>query len=296
MTRKVLITGSSGIIGSELFDSLQKSKVDVTALPYRFDQGSEIREFFRTEKWTDLIHLGGISSVPECEKNPYSAMAVNVGATAFLCDLITRYNPSCRLIFSSTSHVYAPPTSKDEVLRETADIQPRSVYAQSKYSAESVIREFSEISGLRCVILRLFNHASRAQSADFFLSKILSSIQASTSEVVKIRIGNLDVYRDIGLVVDASAAIASLIQSQIPIASDLETLNVSSGSSRNLRILALEMGKQLGKKLVFEIDDRLIRPNEPIRIQGSNLKLQNLTHWAPRILTDEQFISRFLNE
>src|SRR3989338_4616731 len=172
---KILITGGAGFIGSYLGIYLVQKKHDVVFL-YNLSFGylenlssqnfSEQKLHFikmdirdaqvnRVLKDTDVvIHLAGISSLPECQRNPADAYAVNVSGTLNILEA-ARYNNVKRVIFSSTSAIYE--NEKVFPLRETTLCQPTLMYSLSKKHAEEVCRSYQKLYGMDIVILRFFN-------------------------------------------------------------------------------------------------------------------------------------------
>lgn len=132
---KVLITGSNGFIGKNLKLTLSEMNgFEVIA----HDRGDLLESLEAKVNQSDLIiHLAG-ENRPE---NPNSFLEVNVGLTRSICELIKATGRSMPLIYSSSKQV-------DD---------SKSLYAQSKRSAEEVIQEFSKAHKNPALIYRLEN-------------------------------------------------------------------------------------------------------------------------------------------
>lgn len=131
MVKKVLVTGSSGYIGSHLVDMLMKTqKYEVHCLDieppkvtahthYRCDIN---RQFELDEEFDAVIHLAAKVSVGESEKMPIQYYITNINGTMNVVNKIKTKN----FIFSSTG----------------AAQECMSAYGVSKRAAEDVVREY----------------------------------------------------------------------------------------------------------------------------------------------------------
>ena len=162
---KILITGSSGYIGSCLSNYLRyKKKIYYldTKRPSRWNKKQnknfikcnllnlkKLRKIIREIKPSIIIHLAAQSTVNEkIDKNNYELN--NVKATKNLLIAMNESNIK-KLIFSSTASVYDKCSLP---IKEKYKIKPISNYGISKYSAEKIIKKSTKIS---YVILRFFN-------------------------------------------------------------------------------------------------------------------------------------------
>jgi len=163
--RKLLITGSSGYIGSCLNVYLKK-KYQVYLLdfakPKKFNKVKS-KNFFQCDlknsKKLDkviekispdlIIHLAAKSTVNEkIKKENYTSN--NLIATKNLIDSMNKFNIK-KIIFSSTAAVY---DKSKKSINEKFNLKPISNYGNSKLSAEKIIKNNNKIN---YVILRFFN-------------------------------------------------------------------------------------------------------------------------------------------
>jgi nucleoside-diphosphate-sugar epimerase len=168
---KVLLTGATGFIGSDVLDRLVKrgDSVRVLALPETVPQlrhrdsvhlivgGFTDRELLaKATRGVEVVyHLGGLRpGYP-----PRELMSVNVEGTRNLLQAAVRARVR-RLVFSSSTSVYDEssrpymrPIAEEFPLRSSSD-GVIGDYAQSKIEAENLIRRFHRQHGLEYVILR----------------------------------------------------------------------------------------------------------------------------------------------
>jgi len=144
--KNVLITGASGMLGSNICFSLGKN-FNVTGTYFSNKPNinnvhmikMDIRNKKRCQKvikTTDLdivIHCAAITDMDLCETNQILAYDVNTFGTENILDSI---NKDCHFIYISTDNVYS---NGNRFNKEKAKNSPTNVYGDSKLKAEKVI-------------------------------------------------------------------------------------------------------------------------------------------------------------
>jgi UDP-glucose 4-epimerase len=165
---KILVTGGSGFIGSNLVRRLAREGAPVRVLDVRQPPTSvaeddvefligDIRErelCRRALKGMDaVVHLAAESGIPPSIEDPEGNFAVNVGGTLNLL-LAAKEESVHRFIFASSGAVlghHAPPGD------ESTQTRPVSPYGASKLAAEAYCLAFGSSYGISAAVMRFSN-------------------------------------------------------------------------------------------------------------------------------------------
>jgi nucleoside-diphosphate-sugar epimerase len=152
----ILITGSEGLIGKELFRKLEEREINVVG--YDIKKGENILDQKSLEKIISdidgVIHLAAVSRVVAGYKDPYKAILTNIIGTANLLELIRTKNPSCWMIFGSSREVYGESYG---LVKETDPHKPVNVYGASKSAGEYLCLCYGNNYNLRTFVVRFSN-------------------------------------------------------------------------------------------------------------------------------------------
>lgn len=149
---RILLTGASGQLGGYLLRELQAQDWPVTAWsgnrtgdlfgvrfhPVDLALPDRIAAGYYAARPEVVLHLGAVTTVAECFREPERARRVNTIATATLAELAGR--TGARLIFLSTDMVF---DGAKGGYREEDVPAPLSVYGRSKAEAEQAVLSLS---------------------------------------------------------------------------------------------------------------------------------------------------------
>ncbi|WP_129295953.1 UDP-glucose 4-epimerase GalE [Streptomyces lydicus] len=170
MSKKYLVTGGAGYVGSVVAAHLLQAGHEVTVLDdlstghregvpagARFIEG-RIQD---AAQWLDpsydaVLHFAAFSQVGESVVDPEKYWRNNVGGTMDL--LAAMRDAGVRtLVFSSTAATYGEPAATP--ITESAETAPTSPYGASKLAVDHMISGEAAAHGLAAVSLRYFNVA-----------------------------------------------------------------------------------------------------------------------------------------
>ncbi|KAI8810949.1 hypothetical protein BJ742DRAFT_754417 [Cladochytrium replicatum] len=144
---KVLVTGASGALGRQVFNSVKDAAHDVLGTAYSravpgvyekvdLTNTDETKAVFEKFKPHAVVHCAAERKPDEVDKNPEGARQLNVGATRLIAELCKSYGAF--LIYISSDYVFdgtSPPYEID------SKANPINFYGQTKYDGEMVVKE-----------------------------------------------------------------------------------------------------------------------------------------------------------
>jgi nucleoside-diphosphate-sugar epimerase len=295
---KILITGSSGQVGTNLALALQQKKHLVIGIDKR------------ENSWTDQIPtiirdlaIDGVPPLPELSAvlSDFGRpdVVVQLAANAKVHELVqnpTRAHENttitfnvlefCRLneipiIFSSSREVYGRP-QPPSVNEDTVDVMHiLSPYAAYKLADEMLIYSYANCYGLRYLIFRLSNVYGRYDNDLERMTRVTHIFIDQMSRGEAITIFDRSKIIDFTYIDDCIAGIMLGIEKLISGEVTNETINLSSGSPASLTHLAETIAKNLGVEPT--IIDKPIQAGEISFYIADLTKARTLLGFEPQV-------------
>ena len=154
--KKILITGSNGLLGQKLVYALLKRK-DVLVIAtssgdnrlihkdgYTYEslditKKSAVENIFKTYQPDVIINTAAMTNVDACETKREECWAINVTAVQNIVEVISANKNTCHLIHLSTDFIFDGEKGSEYV--ETDIPNPQSYYALSKFESEKVLQK-----------------------------------------------------------------------------------------------------------------------------------------------------------
>ncbi|MCR8635973.1 GDP-mannose 4,6-dehydratase [Paenibacillus radicis (ex Xue et al. 2023)] len=299
---KVLVTGSSGFVGSYMVEHFKNTDVELIVTSRTVTNQNTVRldlndkesviEVLRENKPTHIVNLAGQSSVGLSWKHKQTTFEVNMLGIMNLLDVVLEYIPDCRILSVGSSEEYGLVNLGDCPIPETNVLNPLSPYGLSKLSAGYLCMQYARSYGINVFHTRTFNHIGVGQNLGFVtqdFAKQIADIEKGDQEPI-INVGNLEAIRDFTDVRDIVEAYELLLFN----AEGGEIYNVCSGKGlRIIEILNILISKSKADINIVQSTDKMRPADVPILI-GDNSKLISTTNWNVKH-TIENSLEEILN-
>jgi len=262
MSKRVLITGGAGFIGSHLvrhfagqaqvtvLDDLRSGYAhNLDGVACRFVRGSILDAHALREAMADaeeVYHLAAMISVPESVAKPAECAELNTEGTRRVLDAAVAAGAR-KVVLASSAAIYGDNPTVPKL--ESMSPEPKSPYAETKLAGEHLLEAYRQTHGLGTTSLRFFNvfgprqdpRSAYAAAVPIFIAKALRD------EPIGIH-GDGGQTRDFVHVTDIVGALAYAGAS----ADMAGTYNVGYGRSQSILELAQEILRLTGSKSVIE--------------------------------------------
>lgn len=234
MKKNVLVTGSNGFMGKCLVDKLnqigsfnvfevgRESSIWKGKQFERVDLESQqsVDKLLTEIEFDEIYHFAGNSSIIDSWRNPFKSLVYNSRLTSNLVQGINTNTPESKLIFISSSAVYA---RKSSPIQENDPLGPDSPYGMSKMISEL------EVGNTRnFLILRPFFVIGSGKKGDVLFDWISQIRSFKSHQPHILEVGELDIIRDF-ISVDTSSDVIQRLG-----ASETGIFNLGSGQSFSL--------------------------------------------------------------
>ena len=262
MSKRILITGGAGFIGSHLtrhfaeqaevtvLDDLRSGYArNLDGVRCRFLQGSILDDVALKQAIAgaeEVYHLAAMISVPESIAKPAECAKLNTEGTRRVLD--AALNTGVRkVVLASSAAIYGDNPTVPKL--ESMTPEPKSPYAETKLAGEKLLAQYTRAHGLGTTSLRFFNvfgplqdpRSAYAAAVPIFIAKALRD------EPIGIH-GDGGQTRDFIHVADIVGALAYAGASK-----DMAgTYNVGYGQSQSILALAQEIIRLTGSKSTIE--------------------------------------------
>lgn len=183
---RILITGSSGFIGSALKEFLEKKGIGIVPYDLKDIPPNDTKDFFNLkEKMRDLdglVHLAAVSRVKIAFENPLECIRTNIGGTINVLEAARLYKKGGEhpwVIFGSSREVFGE--AKILPVTEETPMSPINVYGMAKITGEGLCKIFSKDYNIKTRVLRFSNvYTGKNDHLDRVIPKFI--LQAARNE------------------------------------------------------------------------------------------------------------------
>ena len=302
---RILITGVTGFIGSELAHSLVKEgghelgglvrttshkdhieavsdiSQNISLFYANFTDYHAIKNIVRTFAPQYIVHVGAQTAVRNSFEMPHEYNETNYLGTINLIHAALEVPDFKKFIFASTMETYGWQEKQEPFVEETI-LHPASPYAVSKVACEKYIEMANRAYGLPYLISRACNTYGRKLNAGFIVEYIITTMLKGND----LYIGTPKAVRDLMYVDDHVNAYLTLLKT--------DKKNMTFNFGTGLGMPMLEVAKKIKEKIGFS--GNIIEhfpPNYPWRpvaeeyLSINTAKAKKELGWEPKHSLDE---------
>ena len=302
MSKKIIITGAAGFIGSRLAEICVKKGYEVTAFDkynsfnsFGWLENSKYKKFIKFsygdvrdldtvmlkfKKNNIVLHLAALVGIPYSYDAPLSYIKTNIEGTYNILEASKSYNFDQTLI-TSTSEVYG--SAQKIPISEKHPLVGQSPYSASKIAADQIAMSYYKSFGLPVKIVRPFNTFGPRQSLRAIIPQIILQLQ---NEKKKIYFGNLTPTRDLTFVDDTCEGFLEILKRKVFLGT---VTNIGSKNEISIKDLITKISRLMNINKEISFDKKRIRPkkSEVDRLVCDNSRIIKNSNWKPKFNLDQ---------
>ena len=305
--KKVLVTGASGFVGSNLTKRLiSEGAYVVTFSPGgikapsllvseglvekigKEEKGSvlefaKLNRLVKKEKIQVIYHLAGQPLVEVGRESPIKTFDVNIRGTWNVLEVGRRNNVE-NFVVASTTHVYGD--NPNLPYKEEYYPQPSGPYETSKACADLLSQSFADTYDLPVEIPRFTNIFG---PGDYNFGRLVPKVIKSILDRKNVEVWDVGAVRDFLFIKDAIDAYLLLVEKKLPKEKRIRVMNFGSGKPIKIVELARKIVKLYGDKKLKFIIKRLPeeRAKEIKKQYVSISKAEKELCWKPKYSLDD---------
>lgn len=294
MTRRAIVTGGAGFIGSHMVDLLLDRGFQVAVIDnlktgrisnLEHHKGSDRLEVHTVDMATlpadspvfkdaeYVFHFGGLGDIVPSIERPLDYTHANITGTLTMLEAARQAGVK-KLVYAASSSCYgANPVVPTP---ESATIQPEYPYAFSKWAGEEAVFHWGNVYGLPVASIRMFNvYGPRVRTTGVYGAVFGVFLAQKLHGKPLTVVGDGTQTRDFVYVTDVCKAFLQAAESDVT----GEVFNLGAGNPQPINKLAQLIGG--------EITYLPKRPGEPYCTWADISKIQRTLGWSPTVSFEE---------
>ncbi len=282
-SKKLFLTGATGLIGKELYKPLIENGFEVYALTID-DVTPQIPNFtwlkgnlFDDAKLADFfaqIHPEYLLNMAWCTSGDYQTSNLNFDFVRAGLSLLDNFaaNGGKRAVFAGTCLEYAP---KNTPIKESDILSPSCIYAYCKHALHILAEQFCLKNNISFAYGRIFYVYGKNEHPKRLTASIINRLK----EGEKVQINHAQLKKDYLYTKDIASAFVKLLNCEVT-----GSVNICSGKEISLEQFARAIASRLGKENLLNLCN--LPTDQPLSIVGDNMRLCEEVGFIPNYTLD----------
>lgn len=290
---KILMTGSSGFIGSYLTPVLSQNH-DLYHLSSDLINYDAVRSEVIKYSPDIVVHLAARTEVEKSFYEQTSFSEINYIGTVNLIEAASKVLNLKNFVFASTMEVYGWQPISDEVKENKIPKQPvafnehtvpnpNAPYAVAKYACEKYLEYAHRCLGLPFTALRQSNCYGRKDNDFFVTEQIITQMLKNPKEI---NLGYAEPYRNFIFVSDMLSAWNTVINNPNK-CNDGSIFTIGPNNPIKIKDYAEIIAKKLNWQGTINWDTKPVRFGEIYWLNSDNKLIKNKLGWEPIVSLDQ---------
>lgn len=281
---RILITGSSGLIGSAMARVLSQYGHHIRPFDIRRRRFEDVRNTKALREACHdvdgILHFAAVSRVVWAQRDPALCTAVNEGGLGNLCDALRSAGRVPWLIFASSREVYG----QQSVLpvHESAELRPCNIYARSKLAGEELVLGLRE-HGFVTAVVRFSNVYGSVYD---YPDRVVPAFARAAVAGGVLRVEGTANMLDFTYIADVTSGVLKLVE-RVSAGDQLPPIHFTTGRGVTLGELAFLAQAQAQRSL--EMQPHSPRDYDVSRFCGTTVRARELLDWVPRTSIEDGF-------
>ncbi len=289
---RAIVVGSNGQDGQLVVGLLVKRGCDVFGITRDncdIHQVDDVFAVVREHQPAQIYYLAAhheaaeeVARRSESNRTRLSFETNTLGVSNFF-EAIRSENPSCRLFFAASAHIFGAPSSHTQ--SEETPISPICTYGISKAAGYQLCRYYRVKHGLFAATGILFNHACASRGKAFVIPKIVqAAVAAKKGELFEpLVLGDLSAMVDWGYPPDYAEAMVRILDLEEP-----SDFIVATGELHSVLEVVEIAFSTLDLDWRNHVTERpSVIPSSRMALCGDSARLRRATGWRPTVSFQE---------
>ena len=306
MSKRILITGITGFVGSHMADYLIQSKNKIIGIKrYHLSRLDKVQHIYDKINWYDcdltdpvstqtmiedinpdiIFHFAAESFVSPSWQHPHRYMSVNYNGTLNILEGMKKIKSKARILIPGSGEEYGLLKESQMPIDEKTELNPVNPYAVTKVAQDFIANVYFESYGLNVIRVRTFNHEGPRRENVFGISSYayqIAKIEAGLQKKV-IKVGYLGDKRNFTHVYDIIKAYWLAVQKCKP--GKMYLIGNNDSKSVYTFKQALEMLKKQSftRGIKHKVSKPFVRPTKVPFLITNSKEFYKITNWRPKI-------------